>query len=439
MSGIRLTSYIDTTSELDVYPTHLAKLGKGGYRTVSTITDRNNIPVERREAFMKVAVIATGIIYTLASDLTTWNADTFGSGDMLKSVYDSDNDGKVNSAVNADLATNATNAINSQTLLTKTLAYILSRTNHTDTQAISTISGLQAALDAKINSSIINAVNGICGLDSSGKVAIAQLPFSGLTPKGIWNPSTNSPTLANGSGTLGWFYIANSGTNVSIDLGSDPQTISSGDWLVYNGSQWKKVNNTDLVASVNGQIGAVNLTTANINDSVNRRYVTDVILAALSNALGTPSAGNPFVLQSSLSSLTLVAANITNTPYNGISSTTVQNAINELKLLIDSIVNNTGNTLYTEFFASSTVPITVKTVGIKTSGITVTLPLAVSYPAGQILTIKDLTSQASINPILFTTTSSEIISPTGAYTGVLINTDLGYTSLFSDGARWWIL
>lgn len=35
-----------------------------------------------------------------------------GSGDMLKSVYDTDNDGKVDSAENADFATNAANAAN---------------------------------------------------------------------------------------------------------------------------------------------------------------------------------------------------------------------------------------------------------------------------------------------------------------------------------------
>lgn len=48
---------IKTNSDLDVYPTHEAKLGKGGYRTVANIAERDNIPFERCEVGMLVTVL----------------------------------------------------------------------------------------------------------------------------------------------------------------------------------------------------------------------------------------------------------------------------------------------------------------------------------------------------------------------------------------------
>jgi hypothetical protein len=58
-----------------------------------------------------------------------------------------------------------------------------------------------------------------------------------------------------------------------------------GDWAVYNGTAWQKVDNTDAVTSVNGFTGAVSLTTTNIAEGTNL-YYTDV-RARASNSAGT--------------------------------------------------------------------------------------------------------------------------------------------------------
>ena len=60
---------IRTNSELDVYPTHEAKLGKGGYRTVVNIAERDNIPFERCEEGMLVTVLED---YTNNNETTTY-------------------------------------------------------------------------------------------------------------------------------------------------------------------------------------------------------------------------------------------------------------------------------------------------------------------------------------------------------------------------------
>jgi hypothetical protein len=60
---------IAPSSELDVYPTHDAKYGVGGYRAVPTISDRNSITPERRSHGMKVFVTSTSSEYVLGPGL----------------------------------------------------------------------------------------------------------------------------------------------------------------------------------------------------------------------------------------------------------------------------------------------------------------------------------------------------------------------------------
>lgn len=59
----------DTT---DVHPTHEAMYGRGGYRTVQTLADRDAIPMPRREAGMIVWVNALWKAYRLNDNLTGW-------------------------------------------------------------------------------------------------------------------------------------------------------------------------------------------------------------------------------------------------------------------------------------------------------------------------------------------------------------------------------
>lgn len=59
----------DTT---DVYATHEARYGRGGYRTVESNDERDGIPVMRREPGMLVWVSATSQAWRLNQNLTTW-------------------------------------------------------------------------------------------------------------------------------------------------------------------------------------------------------------------------------------------------------------------------------------------------------------------------------------------------------------------------------
>ena len=109
------------------------------------------------------------------------------------------------------------------------------------------------------------AALGVATLDSATKVPISQIPDSvigALSYQGTWNASTNTPTLASSTGTKGYYYVVSVAGSTNLNGVTDWQI---GDWAVYNGSVWQKIDNTDSVTSVNGFTGAVVLTNTDIS------------------------------------------------------------------------------------------------------------------------------------------------------------------------------
>ena len=79
LKGTKVISGLVPTSRLDSYPTHYAEFGKGGYRSVATMVDRDNIPEQRRELGMKVYVIETKTEYILEDSLDNGSWKVKGS------------------------------------------------------------------------------------------------------------------------------------------------------------------------------------------------------------------------------------------------------------------------------------------------------------------------------------------------------------------------
>jgi hypothetical protein len=110
--------------------------------------------------------------------------------------------------------------------------------------------------------------NGVASLDGSGTVPVSQLPaavLGALSYQGTWNASTNTPTLTSSTGTKGYYYVVNVAGSTNLNGITDWVV---GDWAVYNGSAWQKVDNTDAVTSVNGYTGTVVLTQTDISGTV---------------------------------------------------------------------------------------------------------------------------------------------------------------------------
>ena len=99
--------------------------------------------------------------------------------------------------------------------------------------------------------------NGFATLDENGRIPYSQLPESAMEYKGQWNAETNTPTLADGAGSKGDFYIVSVGG--TQNLGSGNIQFFVNDRIIYDGSVWARlsagdVNTVNNVLPTNGNV-----------------------------------------------------------------------------------------------------------------------------------------------------------------------------------------
>lgn len=177
---------------------------------------------------------------------------------------------------------------------------------------VNTVNALQAQVTLMVPLSQKGAANGVATLGSDGKVPAGQLSLTGSQFKGSWDSTTNTPTLADGTGTAGdWYFITGTTT---VDLGSGNIDFVDGALVMYDGATWIQNSAVNSVISVNGKFGTIVLNTADIDPSADRNYVTDAILDALVGATN-PSSVNPFVTRSELAAASTGTVNIVNSYY----------------------------------------------------------------------------------------------------------------------------
>lgn len=144
---------------------------------------------------------------------------------------------------------------------------------------------------------------GVATLDAAGKVPISEIPDSiigALSYQGTWNASTNTPTLTSSVGTKGYYYVVSVAGTTDLNGITDWQV---GDWAVYSGTAWQKIDNTDGVTSVNGFTGAVVLTTTNIAEGTNEYFTTARARTSVSAGTGISYDSSTGVITNSLPSL----------------------------------------------------------------------------------------------------------------------------------------
>lgn len=67
--------------------------------------------------------------------------------------------------------------------------------------------------------------------------------FGTIEFQGAWNAATNSPALASGVGVKGYYYIVSVEGTTNLDGIND---WGVGDWVVFNGTAWQKIDNSDV-------------------------------------------------------------------------------------------------------------------------------------------------------------------------------------------------
>jgi len=66
----------------------------------------------------------------------------------------------------------------------------------------------------------------------------------GVIYSGTWDAATNNPTLTSGVGTKGEYYVVSVAGSTNLDGITDWQI---GDWAIFNGTVWQKVDNSEVV------------------------------------------------------------------------------------------------------------------------------------------------------------------------------------------------
>ena len=141
--------------------------------------------------------------------------------------------------------------------------------------------GASNAADARTNlglgtAAVLNAgvALGVATLDAGGTVPLSQIPASiqgGVSYQGSWNAATNTPTLTSSVGSKGYYYVVSVAGSTNLNGITD---WLPGDWAIFNGSVWEQIDNTDTVASVNGYVGAVVLTAADVGAPPTTRTIS---------------------------------------------------------------------------------------------------------------------------------------------------------------------
>lgn len=178
------------------------------------------------------------------------------------------------------------------------------------TSALGAVNGVaQLGADQKLVSSQLPEINttniaclttaAIAGLvpqlDHNGHIALEQINpalIGALNYQGLWDAGTNTPALASGVGTKGYYYVVSVAGSTTLDGHNDWLV---GDLVAFDGTVWDKIPGNDSevisvnhVAPVNGN---VQLTPADIG------AVSTTQLGALNGVATLDGAGHLYTAQ----------------------------------------------------------------------------------------------------------------------------------------------
>ena len=245
-----------------------------------------------------------------------------------------------------------------------------------------------------------------------------------LVYQGTWNASTNTPTLASGVGTKGYYYVVSVAGATNLDGITD---WAVNDWAVFNGTVWQKVDNSETVygtmASQNAN--AVIITGGTINSvTENASTYTNVTISSGNATLTNVNATLTNTANVQLRSLTgyVYANNTANAtatltiPNSGLtnSTTTLGNATLTLGsttstvgnlTLQNVIINNVATTFPNSFLANSTTTLgnATLTLGGTTSSVGNLTLSNVTISSGSVaINVANITSNTSSSATMST-------------------------------------
>jgi hypothetical protein len=138
-----------------------------------------------------------------------------------------------------------------------------------------------ASLQTQINN-LIPSQSGNSGkfLTTNGSTLSWGSAVGGLSYQGTWNASTNSPTLTSSVGTNGYYYVVDTAGSTNLNGITD---WKAGDWLIFNGSTWQKIDQSWAIAGANDNITSMTGVTGGISSPDFIQFDTG---ATVTNATG---------------------------------------------------------------------------------------------------------------------------------------------------------
>jgi len=136
----------------------------------------------------------------------------------------------------------------------------------------------QTGLNLKEDSINKGASLGYAPLDINSKVPLENINdalLGNVHYQGLWNATTNTPNLDIVE-SKGHYYICTN-TAEATRYGI---LFNTGDWIISDGINWGKVDNTDAVSTVFGRVGNVtaqsgDYNTGQVTEAMNKNYQTD--------------------------------------------------------------------------------------------------------------------------------------------------------------------
>jgi hypothetical protein len=346
--------------------------------------------------------------------------------------------------------------------------------------------GASNAADARSNlglgsAAVLNAgvALGVATLDAGGTVPLSQIPASiqgGVSYQGSWNAATNTPTLTSSVGSKGYYYVVS--TSGSTNLNGITDWLV-GDWAIFNGSVWQKIDNTDQVASVNGYTGVVVLTNTDVGapptsltisagtgltgggSLAANRTLSIANTTVTAAPYGTASAVPTFTVngQGQLTAASDVTIAIANTQVSGLGTMSTQNAnsvaitggsitsITDLAIADGGTGASTAGGALTNLGAIGSITSSDGSIVVVPSGTSVDLAVSAASPASTLLTqvrnttgatlakgtvvyISGATGQISTVSKAIATGDTTSAQTLGMITANLANNTNGYVTVF---------
>ena len=428
INGTNLAAPVVPFTTDDTFPTHYAKYGKGGYRTVATITERDGIFTALREEGMEVYVVETSKKYALVGGIsnTNWVERISNVAGSNTQVMFNDNGVLAGSA---DLTYNK-------------LSRVFKAGN-----TIREVSSSQF-LHGAGNSFVTGAFNlgvGFNALKSvtSGEnnIAVGGEALNSVTT-GYGNTALGYGALGNGNGILNFglgyeagrdctgirniflgSYAGNTETSISNRLivethqtrNSNKDYLIEGDfnyrWIRFNGALRKRVVNITSTSSLNSGT-ATSATTNSVTDTT-KTFVTNEFQNKFLIITGGVGVGQAMLITSNTATTITTTKNFTITPDN----TSIYKIISGTTLL--------GENLNTEYFFDLT-----------TEDYVVNLPTidATNYSGGEVSFI--LKTNPNGKKLYILTNGTNLILPDNTQTKSLKSLYQKHT--FSHTANSWL-